>query len=147
MSEQTDQNNDTGKPPKTSENQSKNNLPRATPNLDAQYTKFSVILAKEIGITAEKLNDLQVKFKPQELFEKLEFMQEVKPEQPRDSNGRYTNNKGRPENQPIVPSSPGAQDPDADLPGVAVGQQNYNPEHLQVSRSISPVNLFKNKKK
>lgn len=106
----------------------------------SDYTKMNSFMAKQLGLT-DKLADLQTKYDPQDLFNRLSFMNE------NTSTWKQENKKGElPPNEDFVRITPG---PDKfNLPGMPIGTQRMGKEDkFGLHIAFDPVKLFTPKKK
>ena len=140
MSEENKDNNEAGQgrdekghfKPKTKTETSGQSQPKTS-----DYTKMNSFMAKQLGLT-DKLADLQTKYDPQDLFNRLSFMNENREIKPP--------SQGLPPNETFVPITPGADK--VKLPGRAIGTQRMGKEDkFGLHIAFDPVKLFTPKKK
>ena len=143
MSEENEDNNEQGQPRDAT---GKFKLkPQTESNGQSQpktsdYTKMNSFMAKQLGLT-DKLADLQTKYEPQELFNRLSFMNE--------NTSTYEQQSvkgGLPPNEDFVRITPGADK--HKLPGMPIGTQRMGKEDkFGLHIAFDPVKLFTPKKK
>lgn len=106
---------------------------------DSDYTKMNSFMAKQLGLS-DKIADLQTKYDPKDLFQRLTFMSE------NTANAEGTQPKGGlPPNQPIAPITPGAEK--YELPGIQLSKPNLTKENFSVHYKIPFSEVVGKKKK
>ncbi len=114
--------------------------------IDVPYTELNSLLSEKLGITADKLINLQTKKNPKELYSFLKDIQTAGLDRPRDLNGKFASKGTLAPNQPIAPISPDKSRWEDKLPGIKEGKIVMDRDDFSIKLRIDPVKAFKPKK-